>query len=90
MVANFSSHVFTYIYIRDVGDSLLIKTLIKFMAVKHNPSLISCNKVLWLRIIPHSNVSNENLYQIPLSTPEVNVRQASIKSIYFRGDILVA
>ena len=28
-------------------DSLLVKTLVNFMTVKYNPSLISCNKVLY-------------------------------------------
>ena len=38
----------TYIYAHlhsKVADRSLIKTRVKFMAIKYNPSLISCNKV---------------------------------------------
>ena len=40
--------ILRYIYIHfvlHVFDRMLIKTLVKFIAVKYNPSLISCNKV---------------------------------------------
>ena len=40
--------IITYVYIhlyRSIVDRSLIQTLVKFMTVKYNPSLISCNKV---------------------------------------------
>ena len=40
--------VVNYLYLKTSFDNWsLIKTLVDFMAVKYNPSLISCNKVHW-------------------------------------------
>ena len=46
-----NDHVIDFAHLhRNGGDRLLIKTLVKFMAVKYNPSSISCNKVIKITV----------------------------------------